>query len=425
MKKLMFAAMAVAAAGVASADPLVYDYKASTKQMNLKTKQMTVAGVKLDIYVKYQASASLKGYLIVDTDGATSSAIQTRAGSGSSVPATCPFDYGRNRAFLVVQNSKAEKEVRFPKIIPAVIDAKWSQDKANATSGIAEGYLYAGGELKAGQVRPAIDIYNNALSETRTANAAAGFIQDYCWTSVYLFGNYNGPLFFINSWDAAETAIEAAMDADLVRPFAAGDYFFHDSWLNGAGFGKWSTGKNKKPCCGQTIVAGKTLDSLSGNLKGGLFLCTEPGTNLEGAYVRIYNWEEQFLTDRWDLGEAGVWTTAGDYDQTDLWQDGGLELNTRDCISGTWSIKFTQKLSPVTITNDEIDDLNGGAGLYTEDAKGLKVLMNTIKGAALALNKNVKFATGNEIWDEVTAFHDQVTFLTPKFCKYYGLLNWK
>ena len=424
MKKLMFAAAAVAMTAGAFADPLVYDYKASTKQMALKDAKVKIGNIVWDIYVKYQTSASLKGYLIVDADGATSTAIQTLAGSGNSVPATCPWDYGRNRAFLVVQNSKAEKDVRFPKIIPAVLDAKWIQSKAGATTGIAEGYLYAGGELKAGQVREALDIYANAMqAPTRTANAAEAFIQDYCWTSVYLFGQYNGPLFFDSLWDNAEAAIDGAMDTELQQPFNAGtSYFYHDSWLNGAGFGKWSTGKNKKACCGATAAGGKILDSLSGNLKGGLFLCTEPCTNFDGGYTLLAIWEDQFFCRR-DTAGIATWSAAGDYDQVDLWQDGGLELNTRDCISGTWSIKFTTKLAPVVVTAEELTALTAVGTV--EDATGLRVLMNTIKGAAVKLNKNVKFASGNEIWAEVTAYHDQVTFITPQFCKYYGLLNYK
>ena len=57
------------------------------------------------------------------------------------------------------------------------------------------------------------------------------------------------------------------------------------------------------------------------------------------------------------------------------------------------------------------------------------MLMNTIKGAAVKLSKEAKktliFASGNEIWNEANAYHDPVTFITPQFCKYYGLLNYK
>ena len=424
MKKLMIAAAAAVAVGGAFADPLVYDYKASIKQVNLKEKTVKLGNVTWSAYIKYQSTATLKGYLIQDTDGATSPVIQGLVGSGNSVPATRPQDYGRNTAFLVVQNSKAPAAIRFPKILPAVLDAKWVDATLGGKTGIAEGYLYVGGDVVAGQIRPSIDIFNGVKAENgRTP--AKGFISDYCWTSVYLFGEYNGPLFFTGLWDNAEAAIDGAMPASLQQPFTAGtSYFYHDTWMNGSGIGKYATGKATKPCCGMPSTVGKTLDTLSGNLKGGIFLCTENGTDLSAGYALIGGlaWEDQFFTARIDDG-TGTYDGAGDYDQTDLWQDGDLELNTRDVVTGTWSIKFTTKLAPVAVTATELNALTAAG--TTEDAKGLASLMNTIKGAAVKLNSKVIFASGNEIWNEVTAYHDQVTFLTPQFCAYYGLLNYK
>ena len=430
MKKLMIAAIAAAAAGGAFADPLVYDYKASIKQVNLKEKTIKFANTTWSAYIKYQSTAALKGYLICDTDGATSSQIQTLAGTGNSVPATRPQDYGRNTAFLVVQNSKASAAVRFPKILPAVLDAKWVDGTLGGKTGIAEGYLYVGGDVVAGQVRPSLDIYNGVVAESgRTP--AKGFIGDYCWTSVYLFGEYNGPLFFDGLWDNAQVAIDGALATAELQYWtdqtAKGKnpmLFFHDTWMNGSGLGKYATGKATKPCCGMPTVVGKTLDTLSGNLKGGIFLCTENGTDLSLGYGLIGGlyWEDQFFTKRLVPGN-----TFADVDQTDLWQDGDLELNTGDVVTGTWSIKYTGKLKPVAVTAEELTALGGTIAGATpiEDAKGLKALMDTIKGAAFALNKKTIFASGSEIWDEVTAYHDQVTFLTPFFVKYYGLRNFK
>ena len=100
-----------------------------------------------------------------------------------------------------------------------------------------------------------------------------------------------------------------------------------------------------------------------------------------------------------------------------------ISSSTLDVVAGTWSIKFTTKLAPVAVTATELTALTAAG--TTEDAKGLAVLMNTIKGAAMKLNAKTIFASGNEIWNEVTAYHDQVTFITPQFCKYYGLLNYK
>jgi hypothetical protein len=435
MKKLMFAAATVAVAGGAFANPLVYDYKASVKQINLKEKKVKYNGIEYNAYIKYQSTASLKGYLIQDADGATSPSIQALVGSGNSVPATRPSDWGYNTAFLVVQNSKADKKVRFPKIIPSLLDAKWIDAAIEGKTGIAEGYLYSGGDIVAGGQREALDLYKDVLTvRSTTAQPQKGFIGDYAWTSVYLFGKYNGPMFFTGLWDNAEGAIDAV--EPIPQGFTAGtSYFYHDTWMNGAGIGKWSADK-ENVCCGGGGALGpmytkkigvRVLDSLAGNLKGGIFLCTENGTELDGAYVLIgnYVWEDQFLVRRWDKTGAnpGTWVGAGDFDQTDLWHDGELELNTRDVVSGTWSIKRTSKLVAVSVTNAELDDLTAAG--HSEDAKGLKKLLDTIKGAAVKLNSDVKFVSGDEIWNEVTPYHDQVTFLTPAFCAYYGLLNFK
>ena len=451
MKKLLIATLATAAVGGAFADPLVYQYKASIKQMNLKVKKVTYNKAKIEAYVKFQSTASLKGYLIQDTDGATSASIQALVGSGNSVPATRPVDYGRNTAFLVVMNSKAEKEVRAPKILPAVLDTKWIDESFTAKkTGLAEGYLYVGGDVVATPQREALDIYNGVLSvRTGTATPAKGFISDYVWTSLWLFGQYNGPFFDVAESMRvanAQIAIDQAQPADLQTGFdpltpappPAAEYYFHDAWMNGSGFGKWVSGKLTKPCCGVTAGAmgpmyaaenaSKVLDSLTGSVKGGIFLCTENGIveGTAGAGIANLVWEDQFFVQRWDKNAAnpGQWLTAGDLDQTDLWQDGDLELNTTDVITGTWSIKYTTALKPVTVTAAELAALTAVGP--TEDAKGLAVLMNTIKGAAVALDKNVLFADGNEIWNVANPYHSgQLPLITPQFCKYYGLLNYK
>ena len=458
MKKLMFAAAAVAVVGGAYADPLVYQYKASIKQMNLKSKYFTYDKVKYPLYVKYQSTASLKGYLIQDADGATSKAIQAlrpaAEGYAATQEATRPQDYGRNTAFLVVQNSKAESFIRFPKILPAVLDAKWIDDKfETAKKGLAEGYLYVGGDVVAGQIRPSLDIYDGILTGgTRTP--AKGFISDYDWTSIWLFGKYNGPFFFnsgSSTLENAQAAIDGAQPADLVQPFTVGadQWFFHDTWMNGSGLGYWAAGKLNKPCCGMSggqmgpmygkKITAKVLDNLSGNLKGGIFLCTENGTysdELENSYgygtLAGLVWEDQFFTQRWDKNGANPdsagWIAGGDTDTIDLWQDGDLELNTGDVITGTWSIKLTTALKTVAVSATELTDL--GAASATEDAKGLRTLLATIKGAASDLSKGkFVFTDGAEIWAHTTELPnhegDKIPLLTPQFAKYYGLVNFK
>ena len=125
--------------------------------------------------------------------------------------------------------------------------------------------------------------------------------------------------------------------------------------------------------------------------------------------------------------------SAGDAEpQQDLWQDGELELNTSDCISGTWSIKLTNR-NLATVNPITRDDLNDGLGLavpaaWAEDVPGLRVLLSTIKGAAFALNSKTIFANGQEIYsasgDDLAGLEQQ-PFITPAFALYYDLLNFK
>ena len=481
MKKLMFAAATVAVAGGAFSAPLVYDYKASAKHMYLKEVNVRVAfggfSQTFRVYQKVQKSATLRGFLIVDADGATSPTINaaklanpTYNNGGkwaNGTPAqdetgATPPDFGRNRAFLVVQNSKAEADVRFPKIIPSVLDAKWIDTKFSvvngarnpATSGIAEGYLYSGGNFGIA-TRPQLDLLMDAVNSGRghvtdrvdnggALLANARMIGDYAWTSLWLFGKYNMPTGLTGLWDISQGAIDtgaSAANLPLTNLFAPGGFFFHDTWMNGSGFGKYSAGKVKEPCCGYASAASTAvLETLSGNLKGGLLLCTENGTYFQNG---IYNhlaggiWEDQFFCARMGTGVAGDPTngafSAGDAEpQQDLWQDGELELNTSDCISGTWSIKLTNR-NLATVNPITRDDLNDGLGLavpaaWAEDVPGLRVLLSTIKGAAFALNSKTIFANGQEIYsasgDDLAGLEQQ-PFITPAFALYYDLLNFK
>ena len=178
MKKLMIAAAAATIAGGAFAAPLVYEYKAALKNMNLKEVNVTIDKAKYVVYMKYSTSTSLKGWLIMDQDGVTSPTIMTdrlslepntNADGWAYGSASTGFDYGRNRGFLVVINPKAYKGVRRPKILPAILDAKWIDTafKKNhtATSGLAEGYLYVGGDAVK-PVRPQLDLLDSWLASS-------------------------------------------------------------------------------------------------------------------------------------------------------------------------------------------------------------------------------------------------------------------
>jgi len=474
MKKLMFTAAALAVAGSASA-ALTYDYKASVKHMY--AKQVTVrdiANQNQTVYQKVVKSASLRGYLVLDDEGATSPTIVadtiantpgTTAANGT--PATLTLDHGRNRAFLVVQNKSAAvpkgvnaNDFRTAKILPANLEVSFAESSfafnrttglPNATTGLASGYLYVGGEAVA-PVRPKVDLLfagpteRGVLPAPAAATAGMAMIQDYVWTSYYLFGEYNSADFEGKTtvWYAAvQAAIDAGFEPGVSLNALAGwtgTWYYHDTWLNGAGFGKFARAKTADEiCCGfQAEANAKVLETLSGNLKGGLYLCTPEGVYHAGAaanalnwsvFVSMSDWEDQWFAPAITDGSG---TYGADTDQRDLWQDGSLELNTSDVISGTWSIKRRRNAPTAELTVAEVRRLTGNAALTAvdEDAIGLTDLLETLKGCALDLNNRTKFValTGDaEIFSRVnkSSTHYDVPALTPAFAQYYGLANFK
>jgi len=581
MKKLILAAGAVAmvsGAFAASGDPLVYNYKATVKHMYLKEVPITIksSAGRLGqyttedyvVYQKFQKQASLKGYLIMDDDGATSQAIvsrsvlefsgnanrQTLKANENSNPAT-GFDFGRNRGFLVVLNTSLmdtqEKQVQYAKVLPAVLDAKWIDtafgSAHTAKSGDAEGTLYVGGDMVATS-RYFLDRINYAdrtaatyklgtgifergnslggedgtyariTADTTVANfygtlpplpvganatyteedgwkaadgvstaAGMGAIADYRWTSLHLFGWYNGPNWFDNGvrgpFDNFETVWDLNLPPDLQIGFAYYHPYFHDTWMNGAGFGRWTKDVTKtepKRCCGRVkkgkvnILNAPVLESLAGNLKGGLFICTENGIDAEDEDYTFFDdwdggrggWEDQFVTARLALvvpvdgilGEEGTYRSRSDRWQNDMWNDGSLQQETTDVISGSWQIQLNTKFLAVggvyeywdnyfkntkheraLVTEADINNLtkvaqDKGATLdgYVEAAYGLEVLVGTIKAAVLDLSPKAVFINGNEISDLEYDYQDMpsqiptfVPAITPAFSSYYGLGNWK
>ena len=493
MKKLMIAAAATAVAGgvfgatAVSQDPLVYDYLATVTHMYDKLVKVTdvASGETVNVYQKSSKTSTIKGYLIQDQWGATS---QKLGGSNAWV-----YDQGRNRGFLVVYNSGAEADVRAPKIIPAVLEAKrldtkFKNDKAGAylQEGIAEGMLFAGGDLMADgnlmtpgttngwnyitQVYPAdiqagvrmkLDNGNNFLDPTKPAAPQLlqpAFYADYAWTSIYLFGEYNGPQ-FAGLWQNAQLDIDAKQRIITGNSFygtgLAGEAFYHDTWLNHAGIGTYKQLKGSAAaiCCGLSAgaQAGKfVLESLSGNFKGGIFLCSDNGfeqNQVSGIYAWFKGvwWEDQFFSagagiDAADAkrGTNAVWYVAGDYDQADVWTDGDIEVNTTDVAYGTWSIQRTTALTGVAWTSDEIAalatlDTTVNPKGYTAKNALLK-LTAAIKGAANKLAGTTPYnfyldkdfdGIGDEIHNVNVAddYADRfvVPFLTPKFVWAYGL----
>ena len=473
----MIAAGAVAlASGAFATDPLVYDYASSMTHMyvRLVTVQQRVPwlynGVpvpagRVQVYQKYKKNASLRGYLIWDTEGATSPTVTAGLANQSTAPV---YDQGRNRAFLVVMNSSAEANVRSPKILPAVLEAKWfdtrfTHDATGASTlsaGIAEGTLFVGGQ------------FINAAYTQGSAYAAArplrqkldpalgnlGYVtpdmySDYLWTSCYLFGQYNGPQ-WSGGYQASETAINGTQPAFFRLPrthtFAASSPVYHDTWLNGAGIG---TSELVAPgtddiCCGLSVAGargGIILNSLAGQMKGGIYICSDNGyIQANGVYAPFLGvlWEDQFFSP--SVTAPLQWNDTVGVNH-DVWVDGDVEQNTTDVAFGSWSIRRTTSLAKVVLTSDERNNLlhatyaagadapgcwavNGARGTAAAPAictnANLNDLNETIKGAAVRLLRTVNFCDGNEIYDMAVNSRFDIPFLTPCFARAYGLAGY-
>lgn len=436
MKKLMIATLGLAVAGSVFGAPQVFDYKASVKHMYLKEVKIKTANFSGIVYQKYAKSASLKGYLIMDADGVTSPTINPDA------PAKA-FDYGRNRGFLVVQNSKAEAKVRAPKILPAVLDAKWVDTQLKkahkASSGVAEGTLFVGGD-SVPCVRTQLDVINGVITDRGTAPATPAAntpgmsaYADYVWTSVYLFGQFNGPNWFKTPVNETPfRAFEKDWDENLPTELKTGvatKYddlgfvnFYHDTWMNGAGIGKYAvpTSTTGDLCCGLTTTTTSeiVLDTLTGNLKGGLFLCTENGIDAKHADYKWFDnsdWEDQFNCARLYVADK----FSGDIWQNDMWNDGAVEQETTDVIYGSWSIKWNRKF--YAAKGGVARDLTEVEERLIVPAANTIPLWGAIKGAALKLNKSANVYDGTEIYGKSASNRFALPVVTPQFATYYGL----
>lgn len=275
MKKLLMFAAAMTIVGGAFADIRAYDYKASVKNVNIKTYSAKVDEGKITFYIKYVESSSLYGYLInactdcdIDQDN------------------TAP-DNGQG--FLVVANKRTVKAYG-PKILPADLVAKWWNPKiVDAKKVMAQGYLFAGNGKKAVPFQDDdTPVYYNFGDGTAVAGGATRF----------LFGDYND----FN---------------DL------GNFF--DCWLDAAGFGTAVNASDVAGHCGPGTTGCIELDTLSGSVIGGLWLC----------YINGYT-HSALVDQEEDIG----------YMQDEHLCTGWA--GTSDVISGTWSIKRNTKFVPST-----------------------------------------------------------------------------
>ena len=476
MKKIMIAAGAVAlASGAFATDPLVYDYTSSMTHMYVKLvtvqqktawlyNRVAIPAGRVQVYQKFKKNASLKGYLIWDSEGATSPTLTANFANASTAPV---YDQGRNRAFLVVMNSSTEANVRAPKILPAVLDAKWfdtrfTHDATGATTfsaGIAEGTLFVGGQFinaayTQGSAYAAVAPLRQKLDNAATLGyVTPDMYSDYLWTSCYLFGQYNGPQ-WSGGYQASETALNGIQPAFFRLPrthtFAASSAVYHDTWLNGAGIG---TSELIAPgtddiCCGLSVLGargGVILNSLAGQMKGGIYICSDNGyIQANGVYAPFLGvlWEDQFFS---PSATAGLQWNDGVGVNHDVWVDGDVEQNTTDVAFGSWSIKRTTALAKVALTSAERNFLlhatyaagenapacwrvNGAAGTAAAPAictnASLNDLNETIKGAAVKLLRTVNFCDGTAIYDMTVAGRFNIPFLTPCFARAYGLAGY-
>lgn len=363
----MIATLGLAVAGSVFGAPVVYDYKATVKHTYLKEAKVKVQGYSEKIYLKKAKSSSLKGYLIQDTDA------QTKKATEDVQP--------KNRCYLVVQNRSAEKDYRYVRILPGIIDASWYSSKdiseKKAASVAAQGYLYLGGDMTAqlagatftGETGTYIanDVANYAqrafIASLQSVNALAQGIDDYFFTSCYLFGQYNQPDWNFDTDGASSVQYR---------------WFFADAWLNGAGLGKASY--SSKACCGRK-TAGYVLESLTGNLKAGLYLCGLSGLDDDHGYLNVFG--EQIWAENW----KNAWSGTPHQNTADTWADGELDLGTTDVGYGTWSIKRNAKFAGVSIKDTELP-----AGNWVDTDQNGKLNASVypfIKAAAQKLDKNV------------------------------------
>ena len=387
MKKLMIATLGLAVAGSVFGTPVVYDYKATVKHTYLKEAKVKISGSPEKVYLKKAKSSSLKGYLIqdVDVDG------QTTKAKGDVQP--------KNRCYLVVLNRSAEKDYRYVRILPGIIDASWYSSKdisdKKKVSVAAQGYLYLGGDMTdtlagatftgtrtedtLGYIEEAIGAGNYAqrqfIESIQTSSKLAQGIDDYFFTSCYLFGQYNQP-----DWNFSRDGASSVQYR----------WFFADAWLNGAGLGKASY--SLEACCGRR-TSGYVLESLTGNLKAGLYLCGLSGSEVRHNYLYVFG--EQIWAEDWRNASSG----APHSNKADTWADGELDLGTTDVGYGTWSIKRNAKFKAVTIKDAE---LPAGGTWNDNDGKGTlnASVYPFIKAAAQKLDKNVVLF-GNPIKGEL------------------------
>jgi len=232
MKKLMMLAAAMTIVGSAfaqvAANPAVsvFDYKASVKNTDLKIVKVKIANLgTVEIVTKILVSNQFTGYIIAED---CDSCVNDPAGTGDAV------------AVLVRKGDKTKK----PYVLPATLKMVNAFDKT--------GKLVAGVATKTFEVEGGLWIGDDTLF-------AQG--EPTLFTGDPMPARYSEGLFGINN----------VQDQNL--------HTFFDAWLDASGFGKGSfcAGINT-PCIWG--AATPKVDTLSGSVIGGIYLCLDPGLSI-------------------------------------------------------------------------------------------------------------------------------------------------
>jgi hypothetical protein len=163
-------------------------------------------------------------------------------------------------------------------------------------------------------------------------------------------------------------------------------------------------------------MGSSNFGAISGNLKGGLFLCSIPNRPIYepalGGYFtlgleNVYQDDRTAVLARVKQGDDPL--VAEDADKKS-WADGELALATTDVVSGSWTLKPAgDKFKPATLEADENAWLTANApGFAAETA-----LLRNIKAAMQKLDKNYSLYTDTEPYDLMGYPADGL--LTPNF----------
>jgi hypothetical protein len=247
--------------------------------------------------------------------------------------------------------------------------------------------------------------YYNSVTAALPGNATRSYGT--AGSTLYLFGQHNTYNRFIAN--DSTTPDQDHLFPNLFNG-TTGIYAFGDAWMNGAGFGKGSGSTTL--CCGWGAVDGG-FGTISGNLKGGLFLCSISGRPANTALGFFALGLEDVFAD--DVGALVLnrnangedYSVRGEGDQFQ-WADGDIALATTDAVSGSWSLKPRNRFEPATLTATEIAWLNAinAAGLLDTDntlvagAETCLEVVSYIKAANQLLERNYPLTVGNAASDQ-------------------------